>query len=79
MATRDVSVTYRAPATARRMAQAATRFLESLDDVRREAVSFPFEGDERYQWNYRPDGVEWRGRTLWHEGLRLINMTRAQQ
>jgi Protein of unknown function (DUF3500) len=79
MATRDVSVAYRAPVTARRMAEAATRFLESLDAVRRAAVSFPFEGDERYQWNYRPDGFEWNGRTLWHEGLRLINMTRAQQ
>jgi hypothetical protein len=61
------------------MAEAVTWFLASLDDLRREAVSFPFEGDERYQWNYRPDGFEWSGRTLWHEGLRLINMTGAQQ
>ena len=75
----DLRVSSRAPAAARRMAEAANRFLESLDDPRRAAAHFPFEGDERYRWNYRPDGFEWEGATFWHEGLRLINMTRAQQ
>ena len=75
----DVGVSYRSPAAARRMADAASRFLECLDDPRRAAASFVFEGDERYEWNYRPDGFKWNGRTFWHEGLRLINMTQPQQ
>jgi Protein of unknown function (DUF3500) len=77
--TLDLSVTERAPAAARRMTDAANRFLESLDGPRRAAVIFPFEGDERYRWNYRPDGFEWGGGTFWHEGLRLVNMTPEQQ
>jgi hypothetical protein len=75
----DVSVSYRVPTAAQRMAEAASRFLDALDAPRREAASFPFVGDERYAWNYRPDGFVWEGQTFWHEGLRLINMTRDQQ
>ena len=75
----DLSVTRRAPATARRMAAAASAFLESLDTPRRAAAQFPFEGDERYRWNYRPDGFAWEGQTFWHEGLRLVNMTEVQR
>ncbi len=75
----DVSVSSRTPVAARRMADAAHRFLQALDESRRAAAQFPFEGDERYRWNYRPDGFEWGGGTVWHEGLRLVNMTLAQQ
>jgi hypothetical protein len=75
----DLSVSYRAPTTARRMADAARRFLDSLDEPRRKAALFPFEDDERYRWNYRPDGFDWEGGTFWHEGLRLVNMTADQQ
>ena len=75
----DLSVSYRAPATARRMAETASRFLTSLDQPRRKAAQFVFEDHERFRWNYRPDGFDWDGRTFWHEGLRLINMTSAMQ
>src|SRR5687767_8315229 len=66
----DLSVTQRVPATARQMAEAARRFLDALSDQQREAASFPFEGDERYRWDYRPTN---------RNGLRLINMTAAQR
>src|SRR5258707_9502584 len=38
----------------RAMAEAANRFLDSLNDVQRDAATFPFAGDERFIWNYRP-------------------------
>jgi hypothetical protein len=66
----DLSVSYRAATTARAMADAATRFLASLNDLQRDAATFPFAGDERYIWNYRPTP---------RNGLRLMNMTREQQ
>jgi hypothetical protein len=66
----DLSVSYRAATTARAMSEAATRFLASLNDAQREAAAFPFAGDERYIWNYRPTP---------RNGLRLMNMTREQQ
>ncbi len=75
----DLSVSHHAPAVARRMADAANRFLAALDPARRAAVTYPFEDQERYRWNYRPDGFDWDGRTFWHEGVRLLNMTAAQQ
>src|ERR671933_641174 len=68
-----------APAAASRMTDAASRFLATLDPPRLKAVSFAFDDVERYRWNYRPDGFMWEGRTFWHEGLRLINMTAVQQ
>ena len=74
-----VSAAQRAPVTARRMAEAAQRYLESLDEPRRRATQFAFEDQERFRWNYRPDGFFIDGITFWHEGLRLINMTRDQQ
>ena len=70
MAIVDLTATQRLPATARRMADAATRFLGSLTDGQRELARFPFEGDERYAWDYRPSP---------RNGLRLINMTAEQQ
>jgi hypothetical protein len=66
----DLSVSYRAKATARAMAEAANRFLDSLNDAQRDAATFPFAGDERFEWNYRPTP---------RNGLRLMNMTREQQ
>jgi hypothetical protein len=66
----DLSVSYRAPTTARAMADAANRFLESLNEAQRDAATFPFAGDERYAWDYRPTP---------RNGLRLMNMTRDQQ
>src|SRR2546421_7598684 len=68
-----------APATARRMTEAASRFLATLDQSRLSAASFAFTDNERYRWNYRPDGFFWDGNTLWHEGLRLVNMSTEQQ
>jgi Protein of unknown function (DUF3500) len=74
-----VSAAQRAPVAALRMAEAAQRYLESLDEPRRRATQFAFEDQERFRWNYRPDGFFIDGITFWHEGLRLINMTRDQQ
>ncbi|MCC7370754.1 MAG: DUF3500 domain-containing protein [Chloroflexi bacterium] len=66
----DLALSYRAPATARAMADAAANFLDALNVAQRAAASFPFTGDERYEWNYRPTP---------RNGLRLMNMTREQQ
>jgi hypothetical protein len=66
-------VTDRAPATARRMAAAAIAFLDSLGDQQRRAATLPFGDDRRYVWDYRPP------ETTRRNGLRLVNMTQAQQ
>ena len=66
----EPTATYRAPGVARRMAEAAAGFLATLSEGQREVARFPFEGDERYAWDYRPTT---------RNGLRLINMTREQQ
>jgi hypothetical protein len=68
-----------APLSARSMAEVAQAFLATLDPPRLAAAKYPFECEERYRWNYRPDGFDWEGRTFWHEGLRLFNMTVPQQ
>ena len=74
----DLSVSYRAPATARAMAEAATRFLASLNPAQRKLATFPFAGDERYTWNYRPtQGGD--SRFFDRNGLRIMNMTKEQQ
>ena len=60
------------------MAEAATRFLGSLNPIQRKEATFPFAGDERYTWNYRPtQGGD--SRVLDRNGLRIINMTSEQQ
>src|SRR5579859_7603136 len=69
----DVSVSERAPATAGRMASAALDFLASLNELQRRAATLPFGDDRRYIWDYRPPESTPRN------GLRLINMTHAQQ
>jgi hypothetical protein len=65
----DLSVSYRAPATARRMAEAANRWLQSLSSSQQDVARFPFETGERYIWNYRP---------VMRQGLRLTNMDDQQ-
>ena len=72
-ATFDLSTLERAPATASRMAAAALAFLASLNDMQRRSATLPFGDDRRYVWDYRPPENTPRN------GLRLINMTDAQQ
>src|SRR5205085_562551 len=56
-----------------------TRWLESLGAMQREVATFPFPSDDRYVWDYRPDGFGGHGQMVRHRGLRLVNMTHAQQ
>jgi hypothetical protein len=72
-ATLDISQTERAPATARRMAEAALDYLSSLNDMQRQTTCLPFGDDRRYVWDYRPP------ETTPRNGLRLINMNDDQQ
>ncbi len=44
----------RAPGTVQAMTDAALRFLDALSDEQRAKATFPFTGDERYQWHYTP-------------------------
>ncbi|MDA1279467.1 MAG: DUF3500 domain-containing protein [Chloroflexi bacterium] len=44
----------RAIETVKRMADAATEFLNSLDAAQRKSASFKFAGNERYKWAYTP-------------------------
>ncbi len=71
--TLDLSLTERAPATARRLADAAVDFLGSLNESQRRIATLPFGDDRRYVWDYRPPESTPRN------GLRLINMTPEQQ
>ena len=66
----ELSTAQRAPSAARRMAEAANRFLAALTPWQRAVATFPFEGDERYFWHYTP---------IERNGLLLIDMTPAQQ
>lgn len=50
----ELAQVYRAPVAVGRMAEAARRFLASLDEAGRAAASFPFAGEERYFWHYTP-------------------------
>ncbi|MEO7909128.1 MAG: DUF3500 domain-containing protein [Roseiflexaceae bacterium] len=68
--TTDLLLPQPASLTARRMAEAASALLESLGSDQRVQASFPFQGDERYQWSYTP-GVR--------NGLPLQAMTPAQR
>jgi hypothetical protein len=71
--TTEVQAPYQAPALASRMADAARRFLGSLDEEQRRTATFPFFGDERYKWNYRP--ME----NMPRNGLWLMAMKDAQK
>ena len=66
----DLTMACHAPATARRMAEAALRFRDALSDEQLAAATFPFAGDERYQWHYTP--VE-------RNGLKLQDMAPPQR
>ncbi len=68
--TTDLLLPQRSPATARRMAEAANAWLDSLGSQQRALASFPFNGDERYQWSYTPGP---------RNGLPLQAMTAAQR
>jgi len=72
-ATLDLTLTDRAPATARRMAEAAMDYLGSLKESQRDATCLPFGDDRRYIWDYRPQESTPRN------GLRLVGMTEEQQ
>ena len=71
--TLDLSLTERAPMTARRLSEAAVEFLGSLNENQYRAATLPFGDDRRYIWDYRPPESTPRN------GLRLINMNREQQ
>src|SRR5262245_55715159 len=60
----------RVPAAARRMTDAACRWLDRLTAAQQEKALFRFDAAERYVWDYRP------GR---REGLALQDMTPAQR
>ncbi len=68
--TRDTFLTPRAPHTAQLLAQAAIALIESLSSDQRARASFPFAGDERYQWAYTPGP---------RNGLMLKEMTATQR
>lgn len=50
----DLTEARRAPGAVRAMADAALRFLDALTDEQRAKATFPFQGDERYEWHYTP-------------------------
>jgi hypothetical protein len=62
-----------APAATARMAEAANRFLGTLSEAQRRAATFPFFGDERHRWDYRPFEATPRN------GLWLIAMSAEQR
>lgn len=66
----ELSTAQRAPSAARRMADAANRFLAALSNEQRAAATFPFEGEERYSWHYTP---------VARNGLLLKHMTAVQR
>ena len=68
--TTELTTAHHAPVTARRMTEAALRFLDSLTDEQRGVATFDFQGDERYEWNYVP---------VDREGLRLKDMNSSQR
>ena len=56
--------------TARRIADAVTRWVATLDPDQRSRAIFPFETDERFVWDYRPGS---------RRGLALADMTDPQR
>lgn len=59
-----------APDAVKRMTTAANAFLNTLDGGQRSIATFPFEGDERYEWAYTP---------IDRNGLLLTDMTDEQR
>lgn len=66
----SIAVPSAAPNTLKRMTDAASAFLASLDESNRKSAVFPFDGDERYIWAYTP---------IDRNGLLLSDMTQDQQ
>jgi hypothetical protein len=68
--TTEIASPHHAPVVAARMAEAAKRFIASLGtEEKRRAATFPFFGDERYKWNYRPK------ESMPRNGLWMVAMT----
>lgn len=59
-----------APEAVKRMTSAANAFLNTLDASQRATASFPFEGDERYEWAYTP---------IDRNGLLISDMSQEQR
>ena len=59
-----------APEAVSRMTTAANAFLNALRPEQRKSATFPFEGDERYEWAYTP---------IDRNGLLLSDMTQEQR
>ena len=86
-----MSATYAALDTARRMTEAATRFLETLDAEREALASFPFDSDVRQDWHYVPrsrvglprgrmDGAQLESaHALMASGLSAVGARKAEQ
>ena len=86
-----MSATYAALDTARRMTEAATRFLETLDADREALASFPFGSDVRQDWHYVPrsrvglprgrmDGAQLESaHALMASGLSAVGARKAEQ
>ena len=86
-----MSATYAALDTARRMTEAATRFLETLDAKREALASFPFDSDVRQDWHYVPrsrvglprgrmDGAQLESaHALMASGLSAVGARKAEQ
>ena len=65
----SATVPSKAPDTIKRMADAASAFLASLGKEELVKATFPFAGDERYEWHYTPVG---------RNGLLISDMTGHQ-
>ena len=86
-----MSATYAALDTARKMTEAATRFLETLDAKREALASFPFDSDVRQDWHYVPrsrvglprgrmDGAQLESaHALMASGLSAVGARKAEQ
>ena len=86
-----MSATYAALDTARRMTEAATRFLKTLDAEREALASFPFDSDVRQDWHYVPrsrvglprgrmDGTQLESaHALMASGLSAVGARKAEQ
>ena len=86
-----MSATYAALDTARKMTEAATRFLETLDAEREALASFPFDSDVRQDWHYVPrsrvglprgrmDGTQLESaHALMASGLSAVGARKAEQ
>jgi hypothetical protein len=66
-------------AAANRMVYAAKNFVASLDDSQKQKAMFPFEGDERFFWQYIPSEDIQKRFNRPRRGLPLREMTQPQR